>query len=155
MKRNIFLLAGIALVSLASCSDDGSTPANNNAGNVADVVNTVSQGTWHITSYIDSGNNETNHFAGYNFTFGNSNVLTAANGTNTYTGTWSVTNSSNSNDDDSPGNDIDFNIGFSAPAAFVNFTDDWDIQERTANKISLIDVSGGNGGTDILVFEKN
>lgn len=155
MKRNIFLLAGITLFTLASCSDDDSSSTNNNSGSVADVVNTATSGTWHITSYIDSGNDETNHFTGYNFTFGTGSVLTATNGTNTYTGTWSVTDSSNSSDDDSPGSDIDFNIAFAAPAAFEDLSDDWDIQERTATRIKLVDVSGGNGGTDYLTFEKN
>lgn len=152
MKRSIFLVAGIALLGLASCSGDDSSSTSST---LTDVVNTATQGTWHITSYIDSGNDETGHFTGYNFTFGGSNALTATNGTNTYTGSWSVTDSSNSSDDDSPGSDIDFNIVFSAPASFQDLTDDWDIQERTATRIKLIDVSGGNGGTDYLTFEKN
>lgn len=149
------MLACITFFTLTSCSDDDSTPANSNNGTVTEVVNTVTGGTWHVTSYVDSGNDETSHFTGYNFTFGGSNALTATNGTNTYTGTWSVNDSSNSTDDDSPGSDIDFNIGFTAPANFADLTDDWDIQERTATKIKLVDVSGGNGGTDYLVFEKN
>jgi hypothetical protein len=154
MKRNFFLLAGLAIFTLASCSDDDSS-STNNSGSVDDVVNTATSGTWHIISYIDSGNDETNHFTGYNFTFGSSNVLTAINGTNTYTGSWSVTNSDSSDDDDSPGSDIDFNIVFASPENFADLTDDWDIQERTATVIKLVDVSGGNGGTDYLTFEKN
>jgi hypothetical protein len=153
MKRSIFLMAGIAFFSLASCSGDDSSSTNNS--NTDHVVSVATQGTWRITSYIDSGNDETNHFNGYSFTFGSGNALTASNGTNTYTGTWSVTDSSNSNDDDSPGSDIDFNILFAAPASFQDLTDDWDIQEHTATRIKLIDVSGGNGGTDYLTFEKN
>jgi len=157
MNKQILLLAGITFFTLASCSDDDSaaTNNNNNSGTVAEVVNTATQGTWHITSYIDSGNDETAHFAGYNFTFGSGGALTAVNGTNSYTGAWSVTDSNSSDDDDSPSNDVDFNISFATPADFADLTDDWDIQERTATKIKLVDVSGGNGGTDNLVFEKN
>jgi hypothetical protein len=51
--------------------------------------------------------------------------------------------------------DLDFNIAFTAPANFLELTYDWDIQSRTDTKIELIDVSGGNGGTDYLTFEKN
>ena len=51
--------------------------------------------------------------------------------------------------------DIDFNIFFSAPADFAELSDDWDIISHTALKIELIHVSGGNGGTDLLTFEKN
>jgi hypothetical protein len=79
--------------------------------------------------------------------------LTATNGTNTFTGFWSVT--SNNSNDDSPNNDLDFNILFASPANFEDLSDDWDIVSRTTTKIELIDVSGGNGGTDYLTFEKN
>jgi hypothetical protein len=101
---------------------------------------------------VDSGVNETSNFTGYNFTFASNNVLTAAGNGMTTSGTWSVTDS-NSNDDTL--NDLDFNIAFTTPANFVDLTDDWDIVSRTDTKIQLIDVSGGNGGTDYLTFEKN
>lgn len=145
------LLCLVFLVNVASmCSndDDNSTSSVNQTT----VVNTVSSGTWRITLYNDSGTIKTNQFTGYNFTFGPSNVLTATNGTQTYTGVWSVTDS-NSNDDSM--DDLDFNIAFTAPANFLELTDDWDIQSRTDTKIELIDISGGNGGTDYLTFEKN
>ncbi|MFY8008882.1 MAG: hypothetical protein ACOVNW_04250, partial [Flavobacterium sp.] len=117
------------------------------------VINAATQGTWRVTSYVDSGTDETNHFTGYNFTFSNGGVLTATNGSNTVTGTWSVLN--DDSNDDSPSNDLDFNIGFTAPANFADLTDDWDIVTYSDTTISLIDISGGNGGTDTLVFTKN
>ena len=107
---------------------------------------------WQVTGHY-SGTDETNHFTGYNFTFSNGGVLTATNGSNTVTGTWSVLN--DDSNDDSPSNDLDFNIGFTAPANFADLTDDWDIVSYSETTISLIDVSGGNGGTDTLVFTKN
>lgn len=55
----------------------------------------------------------------------------------------------------STSNDIDFNIFFSSPADFAELTEDWDIISHTASKIELKHVSGGNGGTDLLTFEKN
>lgn len=51
--------------------------------------------------------------------------------------------------------DIDFNIFFASPADFAELTEDWDIITHSATKIELIHVSGGNGGTDLLTFEKN
>ena len=154
MKKLNLLMAGIAVFGfLTACSDDDSSSTN---GNPTEVVNTVKQGTWRVTSYMEDANNETNHFTGYNFTFGDNNEVTATNGTNTYTGTWSVTNSSNSSDDDDNNNsDIDFNIMFTTPENFTDLNDDWDILERTDTKIRLRDISGGNGGTDLLTFEKN
>ncbi len=50
--------------------------------------------------------------------------------------------------------DIDFNIFFASPADFAELTEDWDIISHTASKIELKHVSGGNGGTDLLTFEK-
>lgn len=146
----VALLCGLFLSTSCSSDDDGSSTSG---PSVTEVVATVSSGTWRVTSYIDSGNDETNDFTGYNFTFGSSNLLVATNGTNTYSGTWSVTDSSS--DDDSPSDDVDFNILFLEPANFADLSDDWDIQSRTSTKIVLRDVSGGNGGTDILTFEKN
>ncbi|WP_333876222.1 hypothetical protein [Flavobacterium sp.] len=144
----LFCLFMLNVASMCS-SDDNSSSSQD----PTPVINAATQGTWRITSYVDSGTDETNHFTGYNFTFASGNVLTATNGTNTYTGTWSVTND-NSNDDN-PSSDLDFNIGFTSPANFADLTDDWDIVSYTSTTISLIDISGGNGGTDILVFTKN
>lgn len=146
------LLVMIFMLNVASmCSNDDDSPNNSDP---TTVINTVTQGTWRITFYEDSGVNETYHFTSYDFTFAAGNVLSATNGTNTFTGAWSVTNG-NSNDD-SPSNDLDFNILFSSPANFAEeLSDDWDILSRTDTKIELVDVSGGNGGTDYLTFEKN
>lgn len=149
----VSVLSLIFVFNVASmCSDDDNS---NTAADPSPVINTVTSGTWRITLYEDSGVNETTNYSNYIFTFGANGVLTAANSTS-FNGTWSVT-SSNSNDDN-PNNDLDFNIAFVAPApnAFTDdLTDDWDIISYTANRIQLVDVSGGNGGTDYLTFEKN
>lgn len=146
------MLSLIFMLNVASmCSSDDNSSSS---ADPTPVINTVTSGTWRITFYEDSGVNETYHFTGYNFTFGSANVLTATNGTNTYTGSWSVTN--DDSNDDSPSNDLDFNILFSSPANFADeLSDDWDILSRTDTKIELVDVSGGNGGTDYLTLEKN
>ncbi|WAC01202.1 hypothetical protein N7U66_13815 [Lacinutrix neustonica] len=106
---------------------------------------------------MDSGQDETTDFNNYNFTFNTNGTLDASNGTNSISGTWSVTNDSNSTDDSSNSNDIDFNISFPVPETnvFEDLNDDWDIVSHTDTVISLIDISGGNGGTDTLVFQKN
>lgn len=142
-KITILIMLSFALMSSACSSDDD---GSNNMSS-SEIINTAQSGTWRITSFIDSGEDETNHFIGYNFTFGDNNVLTATNNSNSQTGTWSVTGSS------SP----DFNIFFPVPESnpFEDLNDDWDIVTVNNNTISLIDVSGGNGGTDTLVFQKN
>jgi len=139
------------LVSSCNGDDDASPIVSQNPDT---VINIVRNGNWKITYYYDSDREETSDFNGYNFTFGTGNVLTASNGTNNYTGTWSVTND-DSSDDDSSSNDLDFNIAFSSPERFMELTDDWDIIEQSATVIKLRDVSGGSGGTDYLTFTKN
>ncbi len=138
----------IAVV-LYSCSEDDS-PNNENTQN--QIENNVQSGTWRITNFIDSGTNETNDFIGYDFTFSSSGVMNANNGTNNYDGTWSITDSNSS--DDSQDN-LDFNINFNLTNDFEDLNDDWDFISNSSTKIELIDVSGGNGGTDYLTFEKN
>jgi len=154
MKNRLFLrefLMLCLLLIVLSCSSEDTAMVDNST-EIKQITDLADSGTWRITNYVDSGNNETNDYTGYNFTFVNGGTLTASNGVNTINGTWSVTDQ-NSSDDDS--NDIDFIIFFSAPPNFEELSDDWDIVSTTATKIELIDISGGNGGTDTLTFEKN
>lgn len=139
----LIMLSFAVMFSACSTEDDDD---NNNLNN-SEIVNVAQSGTWRISSFIDSGEDETNDFNGYSFTFGDNNVLTATNNSNSQIGTWSVTGSS------SP----DFNIFFPVPESnpFEDLNDDWDIVNISNSTISLIDVSGGNGGTDTLVFQKN
>ncbi|PWI29345.1 hypothetical protein DI383_12875 [Flavobacteriaceae bacterium LYZ1037] len=129
----------------------GTPDTNCSSTLITTIQDHVASGTWRISSFIDSGTDETNHFTGYSFTFNSSGVLHAENGINNYNGTWSITNS-NSNDDL---DDLDFNINFNLTNDFQDLNDDWDFISQSATKIELIDISGGNGGTDYLTFEKN
>ena len=149
-KTNLatFLAPFFLLLFAMGCTDDEG-PSNNTQN---EIESDVQKGTWKITKFIDSDKDETNDFAGYDFTFLSSGVLRADNGATQYDGTWSITDS-NSNDDSQ--DDLDFNINFNLANDFEDLNDDWDIISRTSTKIELIDVSGGNGGTDYLTFEKN
>lgn len=136
---------------LISCANDDDSPSDSNA-NVNQVVNTLTGATWRVTLYDEEGDNQTDHFTGYNFTFEGSNVLTASNGTNSYTGIWSV--NENGSNDDSP-SDVDVNIAFASPENFAELTEDWHILDRTDSRIRLRHISGGDGSVDLLTFEKN
>jgi hypothetical protein len=151
IKKSGIVLFCIMLNVFISCSSDSSNSSS--TVDSAPVINIIKNGTWRITFYEDSGVNETANFSGYNFTFGSNSILTAANGVNTYTGTWSVT--IDNSGDDSSSSDLDFNIAFASPANFSELTEDWNILEKTNTKIKLVHVSGGNGGTDYITFEKN
>jgi hypothetical protein len=150
IKFGVIMAMLFMLTTASTCSNDDSP--NPSFNNPVDVINIVNNGTWRVTYYYDTVHEETTAYNGYNFTFAASNVLTASNGTNNYTGSWSVTDS-NSNDDNP--SDLHFNIAFSSPAQFEELSDDWEIIEKSATIIKLKDVSGGNGGTDYLTFTKN
>jgi hypothetical protein len=137
-----------SIFTITSCTKDDNNLSNNTQ---SEVQRTMQEGNWKITKFIDSGKEETNHFTGYTFTFSSSSVLNATNGTNNYNGTWSITDSKSN--DDSQG-DLDFNINFNLTNDFEDLNDDWDFISQSSTKIELIDVSGGNGGTDYLTFEK-
>ena len=150
MNKAVYVVAVtvLTLISFSSCMKESS---------IADpdleaVENNMEAGTWRITFFEDSGDDETSHFSGYDFTFGEDGTLTADNGTNTVQGSWSISDS-NSNDD-SP-DDLDFNIFFNVTSDFEELNEDWDIVSNTNSKIELMHISGGNGGTDYLTFEKN
>jgi hypothetical protein len=142
-KRILFPLVFILMTLMYSCSSDDDSPS---PGNASDVAEMVKSGTWRITYFWDTDKEETDHFTGYNFTFGENGTLSASNATNTYNGTWST------GKDDSR---VKLIIGFTSPADFEDLSDDWDVIEQTNSKLRLEDVSGGNGGTDLLTFEKN
>lgn len=145
----IFIYTGLAM----SCNKDDDNSQQQQSTTISQTINTAQSGNWKVTYFFDSDHEETSHFTGYVFTFNENGALVAVKGSTTVTGTWSVTDS-NSSDDDGGSNDTDFNIFFASPADFEDLSDDWDIISVSNSKIELTDVSGGNGGTDFLTFEK-
>ncbi len=143
-------LTFIFLATIGCNKSDDNSPQNQNPQQVKDVAQ---NGNWKISYFYDSDREETNHFTDYSFSFNDDGSLVAGKGSTTVTGTWSVTNG-NSSDDDGGSSNTDFNIFFAAPDDFVDLSEDWDIVSVSDNKIALTHVSGGNGGTDLLTFEK-
>lgn len=105
----------------------------------------IQDGTWMVTLYNDSGTDETNHFTAYDFTFGSSGTVTATKGASEILGSW------NTGTDDSQNT---LNLDFGATVPFDELNEDWHVIEKTESKLRLDHVSGGNGGTDLLTFEK-
>jgi len=111
-------------------------------GGTANLETILQDGTWFVALYTDDGDDETGDYNGYDIDFMNSGTVVASNGSNTNNGTWQVLNS---------GNKLDLNF---TGVPFDEFTDDWDVIMVTETRVELRDVSGGNGGTDVLIFEK-
>ncbi len=144
MKATLFI-GLVSVFALGACKKNKNETQD-------EIKSSIESGSWRITKFIDSGSNETGDFAGYNFTFSNSGGVVASNGSNSYNGTWSITDS---NSDDDSQDDLDFNLNFNLTNNFEDLSDDWDFISHSSTKIELVDVSGGNGGTDYLTFEKN
>ena len=137
--HKLFLAAVIPLViSLFSSCKKDSVSAN--------VSTTIQNGSWKISLFNDSGNDETNHFTGYSFNFGSGGAVSASNGSSSVSGSWST------GTDDSQNK---LNLNFGDNGNFGDLSDDWHIISESTTKIELEDVSGGNGGTDLLTFVKN
>lgn len=111
-------------------------------GGTSNLATILPEGIWFVASYTDDGDDETGDYAGYTIDFSNAGTVVASNGSNTNNGTWQVL---------SAGNKLllDF-VGI----PFDEFNDDWDVISVTDTRVELRDVSGGNGGTDVLIIEK-
>ena len=155
MKYSV--LATLIIFMCYSCSSDDTTTTDTDAQLILEIENHAINGLWQISNYNDSGDDETSDYNGYTFNFKANGDLTATNGANVLTGTWSVTSSnSDSSDDDGTSSidDIDFNIFFnvSETHVFDDLIDDWEVSTSSSSQLSLFDVSGGDGSTDLLVF---
>ncbi len=137
-RKNVLFLLLTATLSLFACKKDDAISPNT-------VNTTVVAGTWKITYYWDTDHEETTNYTNYAFTFGSNGVLTATKSGSTITGAWST------GTDDSK---VKLILIFTSPSNFAEISDDWHVIEKTDTKIRLQDVSGGNGGTDYLTFEK-
>lgn len=138
MKKQILfsLLFAVAIFG-SSCLTNGT---DSNTSQVA------SSGTWRVSLFSDSGNNETSHFTGYNFTFSSGGVLTVTGNGTTKTGTWSVDNSSHKFN-------IDLGAKTTANAPFGELTDDWKILSNSETVITLGD--DNSASNEFLTFTKN
>ncbi|MGV3461056.1 MAG: hypothetical protein ACO1N9_11460 [Flavobacterium sp.] len=157
MKASKILGFALMFFIVASCNDDDSvSQADANRAylqqQVQEIRDVMASGSWMVTTFVDSGIDKTGQLDGYTFTFDGAWVR-AQKDAYTALGQWTVF-AEGSDDDPGPGIDFDISLPEDSDSSLIDLNDDWDIFERTANRISLIDESGGNGGTDILVFEK-
>jgi|JI10StandDraft_1071094.scaffolds.fasta_scaffold422622_2 hypothetical protein len=133
----LLVIAGLFMMAFASCKkdDNSSSPSSS----------VVTQGQWKVTLFSENGVVETSKFSNYVFTFNSNGTVSAVRSGSTVNGSWSDGN------DDSQHKLI---LNFASPADFTEISDDWHILQESSSKIELEDVSGGNGGTDLLTFEK-
>lgn len=127
------LFLSILLVSCTSRLDD-----SNNTSQVA------TSGSWRVTLFTDSGNDETTDFAGYTFTFNDNGTINAVKNGTTQSGTWSVTSAKFN---------IDLGPKIDANKPLGELTDDWKILSTTNTEIRLGDDNASSN--EFLTFTKN
>jgi hypothetical protein len=135
MKAIIFCL--LAAFIFTSCD-----PQSNVSANTSQVV---TSGSWKVTLFTDSGNNETADFNGYTFTFDTNGVLTATKNGVSKTGTWSVSSSSNKFN-------IDLGAKVDSNKPLGELTDDWKIISSSDTEIKLQD--DNSASNEFLTFTK-
>ncbi|HPF11365.1 MAG TPA: hypothetical protein PKW08_02965 [Flavobacteriaceae bacterium] len=110
----------------------------------------LSSGTWYVNLFMDSDDDETCNFEAYAFQFNNNGTVTATSISDTRNGTWSTSTS---------GDDIDVFFNFELQSTNDPFEDlnddDWHLLGYNTESIHLEDLSGGNGGTDTLLFGRD
>ncbi|MFV8326355.1 hypothetical protein [Flavobacterium sp. ZS1P14] len=127
---------------------NGVTPVDN-PNNVTIIV---TDGTLKIDLYCDSDLNKTIDFKVLTFSFEENNLLIASDGTNTYNGTWSITDNNGYIDNFS---NLKFDISFTSPLNFVETIDPWEIIDQSSSTIKLHDVIYGDGEKDFSTFSQN
>ncbi|WP_052671363.1 hypothetical protein [Aequorivita vladivostokensis] len=116
---------------------------SNGGGAPSNFESILTSGSWFVTYFFDD-EDETDDFAGYEFTFAPDNTAQAENSTNTVSGTWQLT----------PSTTPDLILFFGNSDPFDELDEDWDIIEATQDIIKLKHMSGGDGSVDFLTFER-
>lgn len=140
----ISVLSIILMTVIASCKKDDDSSTNSSPSSSTALNNGIKQGTWRISYFNDSGNDETSHYTDYMFQFNSNGTVTANKSGNSVSGNWST-----GNDDSTAKLLLNFNV-----IPFTELNEDWHLIEQSSNLIKLEHVSGGNGGTEYLTFEK-
>jgi hypothetical protein len=112
----------------------------------------VTNGAWQTRCYWKSEPNDTVNFDGFDFTFGDNDLLTVTAGTNTYEGTWTILEADSNNKNLS---DLKFYIALANPMHFVEIIDGWENIEKSTDYFVLRDQSFRNAVYDLLTFSKN
>lgn len=142
---------GEDIIRLKDTSGDGSEEfltferPTDGGGTEPTLADLIIDGKWVVANYNDSGVDETANYAGFDFTFNQDSTVVATNGTDSINGTWEEVIEGEKHK-------LVLDMGTTVP--FDEFTEDWDVVSFTETRIDLKDISGGDGTTDILVFEK-
>ncbi|MFK5983758.1 MAG: hypothetical protein QM499_12680 [Flavobacteriaceae bacterium] len=120
-----------------SCENSGNT-------DVSDLEEYLTTDTWFVDFFFDE-TDETSNFCEYGFNFETGGAVSASNGSNSVDGTWNVILDSD---------ELKVVLDFGNEIPFDKLNDDWKVINGTINEIEMQDVSGGNGGVNLLTFNR-
>jgi hypothetical protein len=140
MLKSMHVFVLLSFLFLISCQRNNSADLTQ-----TQVTTTIQSGTWKVTLFNDNGIDETSNFNGFSFTFNANGTATATRNSIATDGSWV------SGTDDSR---VKLILDFGIISPLDELNEDWRVLERTDSKIRLTHISGGNGGTDFLTFEK-
>lgn len=119
ISNTLLSLVLISLVTLSSCKKDD----NGSSSSVDQIVTT---GSWRVSYFVESNEDNTSDFSGYAFSFNsNGDLVATQSGVNT-TGSWGWHDSSGK-----------FNISIGSNKPLSDLTDDWLVLEKTETLIRL------------------
>lgn len=153
--KNLFLIA-LAL-NLVSCSDDDDSNGNSNGNenfnnsDVTALADAATNSTWRITQFVDDGEEETSDFDGVTFTFNSNGTIDVEDGTDTFSGTWSVELDDSDFDDDDDLDELEFELSFSLSNDLDDLSEDWYVIEYSTSQIRLRE--DDDDADDLLTFE--
>jgi len=112
---------------------------NNDPIDISQFEEDLTTGVWYVDYFFDDYD-ETDNYAGYEFTFALDGTAQAENSGTNITGTWALLN------------DFKFDLFFGTNPPLDELDEDWEILEASADIIKLKHISGSNGSTDYLTF---
>lgn len=142
MKYLFPIFISILFFSCDKKDDDTTDPNPINNGNITSML---VEGTFYISRFVESGNDETSDFQGYTFTFDPNGGAAATIQGNTTNGSWTL------GSDDSKRKLI-LNFGTVDPLEELN--EDWEVMSLSNSQIDLRHISGGDGSIDELSFKR-
>lgn len=127
-----------------SCSSDDSV---SQATLVTLGQTALTNGTWKVSFYSENNVNKTTEFSGYNFVFTPTGPMMATSNATEFPGVWVMGVDSGS---------AKLNLTFFATnGPLEEITEDWNVLDVSTNIIKLKHLSGGDGTTELLTFERN
>ncbi|MGK4567784.1 hypothetical protein [Flavobacterium sp. 3HN19-14] len=112
-----------------------------------EINESFNSGIWKISSYIVDNAEQKAQFERYHFSFSNQNIVTVADGKQTYKGKWSVTKVDG--DDDSLSTDTNLVLIINPAWGLSAFSKDWTINDISEDRLVL--ENNDDGATSMIL----